>query len=131
MSWIVYVLIGLVCELIIAYIVACKFSEIAEMKGHKGREYFWYTFWLGICGMLMVVALPNLKAAEKKVAPVKPIPANNEPRLQPTEQAQTSNIDNPPVSAIINNGEKVCPKCGLSQRANRSVCWSCGQRFDN
>ena len=131
MSWIIYVIIVLVCDLIIAYIAACKFSEIAEMKGHKGREYFWYTFWLGIIGMLMVVALPNLKAAEKKVAPVKPIPVDNEPTLQSIEQAQTSNTGAPPVSATISNGEKVCPKCGLSQRANRSVCWSCGQRFDH
>ena len=134
MSWITYAIIGIVFELIIAYIAACKFSEIAEMKGHKGREYFRYTFWLGIIGMLMVIALPNLKTAEKNVAPVKPsnpTPIGNEPLPQSVGQAQTGNTGNPPVSAMINNGQKVCPKCGLSQRENRSVCWSCGQRFDN
>ena len=45
--------------LIIAYMVAKKFAEIAEMKGHDGDTYFWFTYCLGICGMLMVIALPD------------------------------------------------------------------------
>ena len=56
--------------------------------------------------------------------------------VQTIEYAQTNiekdvNKGTPPVSAVISNGEKVCPKCGTTQRADRSVCWSCGQHFDN
>ena len=35
------------------------------------------------------------------------------------------------VHAEIVNGEKVCPKCGTAQKADRKVCWSCGANFDN
>ena len=45
--------------LVAMYLIAKKFSEIAEMKGHDGDIYFWFTFFFGICGMLMVVALPD------------------------------------------------------------------------
>ena len=41
------------------------------------------------------------------------------------------NKANAPVSAEIKDGEKVCPKCGTVQRADRKVCWSCGQHFAN
>ena len=134
-----WIILGLVIGLVVAYIVASKFSEIAEMKGHDGRTYFWYTFWLGIYGILMVIALPNIKSTENKVvAPKSEAPSfvRNETQIQPAAHTQASNSkdvnkDNPPVSAEISNGEKVCPKCGKSQRADRRVCWSCGQQFDN
>lgn len=137
-----WIILGLVVALVVAYvayIVACKFSEIAEMKGHNGSTYFWYTFWLGIYGMLMVIALPNIKAAEIKAVTSKNETLSfvrNETQIQPAAHTQASNSkdvnkDNPPVSAEISNGEKVCPKCGQSQRADRRVCWSCGQQFDN
>ena len=134
-----WIILGLVVALVVAYIVACKFSEIAEMKGHNGSTYFWYTFWLGIYGMLMVIALPNIKGAEIKAVTSKNETLSfvrNETQIQPAAHTQASNSkdvnkDNPPVSAEISNGEKVCPKCGQSQRADRSVCWSCGQQFDN
>lgn len=41
------------------------------------------------------------------------------------------NSGNPPVTAEIRNGEKICPLCGMNQKATRKVCWSCGQEFDN
>jgi len=133
-----FINLGLVAALVIGYIIASKFSEIAEMKGHDGRTYFWFTFIFGICGMLMVVALPNIKAAENNVAIKEQTPSyvRNELLTKPASHTQASNSkdfnkDNPPVCAEIRNGEKVCPKCGQSQRADRSVCWSCGQKFDN
>ena len=108
------------------------------MKGYDGRTYFWYTFWLGICGMLMVIALPNIKAAESKAEAKGENDSfiRNEPQAHTATYTRTSNTKdvneaNPPVSAEIINGEKVCPKCGQSQRADRRVCWSCGQQFDN
>ena len=49
----------------------------------------------------------------------------------PVNMDKAPNTANAPVSAEIKNGEKVCPKCGTAQRADRRVCWSCGQHFDN
>ena len=34
-------------------------------------------------------------------------------------------------NAEIKDGEKICPQCGMKQKADRHICWSCGQRFDN
>ena len=54
----------IVIAIAIDYIVAKQFSCIAEMKGHRGSKYFWFTFILGVVGMLMVVALPNVSKKE-------------------------------------------------------------------
>jgi hypothetical protein len=54
----------IICVLIIAIIinlvVACEMKRIAESKGHSGRKYFNYSFWLGIAGWTIVAALPDL-----------------------------------------------------------------------
>ncbi len=57
-------IIALVIAIVIDYIVAKQFSYIAEMKGHRGSTYFWFTFILGVVGMLMVVALPDVSRKE-------------------------------------------------------------------
>ena len=55
--WLLYIL-GIIIAIAIDYIIAKQFAAIAEMKGHNGDTYFWFTFIFGIIGMLMVVALP-------------------------------------------------------------------------
>ncbi len=55
----VWFVIGVIIGLIIVYIAARSFGKIAEMKGHDGKTYFWWVFWLGIFGMMMVIALPD------------------------------------------------------------------------
>ena len=62
--WIFY-LLGIIIALVIDYAVSKQFEEIAEMKGHDGRTYFWFVFILGLVGMLMVVALPVQTSEEK------------------------------------------------------------------
>lgn len=52
-----YFIVGAVIGLVISGIAAGKFNEIAQMKGHNG--YFWWCFWLGIIGWIMVAALPD------------------------------------------------------------------------
>ena len=45
------------------YKIASEFRDIAEEKGYDYvNKYFWYTFFLGIIGMLMVIALPDKNA---------------------------------------------------------------------
>jgi len=80
---------------------------------------------------------------ESKLCPEETKPQNptlyqeyNSTPFQAPAPVQTSNNSdvnksNAPVSAEMRNGEKVCPKCGTAQRADRTVCWSCGQHFDN
>ncbi len=59
----------LVCTLVLAYFIGNEFKTIAEMKGHDGSRYFWWSFLLGPVGYLMVVALPDRKGnAEKPVS---------------------------------------------------------------
>lgn len=60
-------IIFLVCviSLVIDILVTFKFSAIAEMKGHEG--YFWWCFWLGAIGWMMVIALPD-----RGIAPSRP-----------------------------------------------------------
>lgn len=54
-----YFVLGTVVVLFVSAIVASEFRNIAEMKGHEGKPYFWFTFFFGIIGMLMVIALPD------------------------------------------------------------------------
>ena len=56
--WFLYLLV-IVIALIIDYVIAKQFQEIAEMKGYIGRTYFWFTLLFGLVGMLMVIALPS------------------------------------------------------------------------
>lgn len=53
------IILGAVVVITIMYFVAVEFRRIAAMKGHDEAKYFWWTFLLGVVGMLMVVALPQ------------------------------------------------------------------------
>ena len=50
--------------LIFNFIIAGEFASIADKKGHDGTKYGVYTFFFGIAGMLMVIALPPAHQAE-------------------------------------------------------------------
>ncbi len=50
--------------LLLDLVCAAKFKEIAELKGWNGKSYFWWTFFLSVVGMMMVVALPDRKLIE-------------------------------------------------------------------
>ena len=61
--------------LVISGIVASKFDEIADMKGHSG--YFWWCFILGAIGWAMVIALPDRRLEIK--APIHGDTSNQKP----------------------------------------------------
>jgi len=132
--WFLY-LLSIAIALVIAYVIAKKFADIAEMKGHEGNTYFWFTFWLGVVGMLMVVALPNKNGVCINNSPTTYVePKQTTPPvavIAPVATDKNPNKAKAPVSAEIKDSEKVCPKCGTVQKADRRVCWSCGQHFDN
>ena len=58
-SWLWGWFIGIIVVLIIQYFIAREFQRIAELKGHYEKRYFWITL-----GMLLVIALPDLKNRE-------------------------------------------------------------------
>ena len=105
-------LLGIVIALIIDYVIAKKFEEIAEMKGHEGSTYFWFTFIFGLVGMLMVIALPisdkgsNHKSTSTTLPPQKDIFA--------MMKADSSA-----------NAVKRCPYCGDVVKLGR--CEMCGK----
>ena len=115
--WFLY-LLGIVIALIIDYVIAKKFEEIAEMKGHKGSTYFWFTFIFGVVGMLMVVALPSGNTTNNR-----------------TEAKNSNNVTASVAASIpkaLNQGDyKICPKCGMKLNKKDKECWSCGQSFTN
>lgn len=41
------------------YLVAKEFYKIAEMKGHPESKYLWISFFLGVVGWMLVIALPD------------------------------------------------------------------------
>lgn len=69
---IVLILIILAVVILISYIAASAFDEIAVSKGYPPMSYFWYCFWLGLAGWLMVVALPDRTAKPSNQTVIKP-----------------------------------------------------------
>ena len=39
--------------------MAKQFHEIAKMKAHPEKKFFWWCFWIGMIGWTMVIALPD------------------------------------------------------------------------
>lgn len=50
---------GLALLIWVWYLICREFSRIAEQKGFPQSKYFWLPFWLGLIGMLLVIALPD------------------------------------------------------------------------
>ena len=61
------IFLGAITFLVLWYFVAAEFRRIAAMKGYDEPRYLWWTFFLGLVGMLMVVALPQKAAAPEEV----------------------------------------------------------------
>lgn len=43
----------------IDYLIAREFQRVAVKKGHSEKRYFWISFWLGVVGYSLVIALPD------------------------------------------------------------------------
>lgn len=39
--------------------LAKQFEIAAQAKGYEEKKYFWISFWLGMVGYLLVIALPD------------------------------------------------------------------------
>ncbi len=111
--WFVYIL-SIVIVIIINYIIAKKFSDIAEIKGHEGGTYFWFTFIFGLVGMLMVIALPNEKDVRKQELPLAPLA---------TQTIVTPKTEISTQTPKVNHSWR-CDNCG--KMATQSPCEHCG-----
>ena len=68
MNGVIFIIfLGALAYLALWYFIAAEFQKIAVMKGQKTTRYFWWTFFLGPVGMLMVVALPVVTASAETV----------------------------------------------------------------
>ena len=63
------IVLGVIVDIIFWLCVAAEFRRIAAMKGNNEARYFWWTFFAGPVGMLMVVALPQKTAEPEEVKP--------------------------------------------------------------
>ena len=59
MAYAILILFVASMALMVNWAAAKRFQEIADMKGHNGEDYFWWCFWLGLCGWAMVMAQPD------------------------------------------------------------------------
>lgn len=61
----------LVLAVIIAidWLAAKAMYEIAVMKGHPQKKYFWWCFWMAMFGYPMVIALPDRRGAQAQSVP--------------------------------------------------------------
>lgn len=41
------------------YVVSKEFYSAAVLKGYNEKKYFWYGFFFGAVGYLLIIALPN------------------------------------------------------------------------
>ncbi|MBQ8556340.1 MAG: hypothetical protein IJ438_10790 [Clostridia bacterium] len=53
------ILLSLVIIVIVFKYLAECFYDVAKIKGHSDRKYFWICFIFGIFGYLLVIALPD------------------------------------------------------------------------
>lgn len=105
--------LGAVVVLILNYVIAIQFSDIAEMKGHNGTKYFWFTFIFGVVGMLMVVALPTVTVNRENKTSVSHTPVGSADVLKKA------------ASKAPSSPAKRCPYCGDVVKSGR--CEMCGK----
>ena len=63
--YVLFALVSLVVAIFVNIYIATEFQNIAMMKGHNSKKYFWIPFLLGVVGYLMVIALPDRYATKR------------------------------------------------------------------
>ncbi len=54
-----FIVIGVLIALAVWFFVSQEFYVVAKEKGYPQEKYLWITFFLGIVGVLLIVALPD------------------------------------------------------------------------
>lgn len=58
---VIAIILSVISLLDIRYIICKEFYAAAVQKGYEGKKYFWYGFFFGLVGYLLVIALPDKK----------------------------------------------------------------------
>ena len=119
---IILVLIGLV----ISYVIAEEFMEIASKKGYFNRKYFWYCFLFGLAGYLIIIALPAIEnKAHKNIFDNE---KNNAIEKDENKKEYIGNFSKFDFSD--EDGLKQCPNCGTCHDSVYNVCPACKYTYD-
>ena len=95
------IFLGLV-SLVIGIFIALEFASIAREKGYDDAKYFWYTFFFGVIGMLMVIALPDRDINYNVVHQV--CGARRSPRSTQARQRNTGDAASASRSSVDTSG---------------------------
>lgn len=69
MKFVMVTLLVLAIIIVIDWFAAKAMYEIAVMKGHPEKKYFWWCFWMAMFGYPMVIALPDRRGAQAQSTP--------------------------------------------------------------
>ena len=69
MEFVIAGLLVLAIIIAIDWFAAKAMYEIAVMKGHPQKKYFWWCFWMAMFGYPMVIALPDRRGAQAQSVP--------------------------------------------------------------
>ena len=109
------ILIAAVLMIFIWLFIAVSFEDIANAKGWHQKRSFHLCFWLGIIGMLYVIALPD--RGDKNPPAPQENPPKETPRPVPVSPSVSSRADEEifidcPQCGNICRPQNYCPKCG-------------------
>lgn len=54
----VFAVLAMVVAILLLYLIADEFYAVAKMKGYNEKKYFWFSFFFGIAGYILVASLP-------------------------------------------------------------------------
>lgn len=102
--FIILIALAIAAALIYVWYLICReFSLIASEKGWNDRRYFHFCFWLGLVGILMVIALPDRGDNDasapqpRPAAGPSPVAAPHSPSGQPATLPTASTYERKPT----------------------------------
>lgn len=101
------IIFGIIVVLIIWFFVSQEFYNVAVMKGYPQKKYFFITFFFGIIGALLIIALPNQGSIE----------GSQVIREKGNVFLKNSNDKNTPSAKAVNTSPKgIIGKCQLCDK---------------
>lgn len=79
------IILGSIVVLIINYLIAKEFYNVAQSKGYYNQKYLWIPFLIGLAGWLLIVALPTKEYTDEEELKQKPKPKTEQETKQEVE----------------------------------------------
>lgn len=129
---IVWVIIALICGFVAKHVATTR-----EMSGG-----FWWGFFLGVVGLVVVAVRPNdnakyndlnIKLQEYKDNKTEHTQTINKEAL--SKQHEWANNPNKPTKVIFEHrpspmDDIICPVCRQKNRSNSNICFKCRTKFE-